>query len=213
MEDPPLGTIPVLSLHHEVRREDVDAATVVTRWLLELEALLAQQEFRRLSELFIEDSWWRDVVALTWDITSKQGPEAIGNYLAVSTANLTDLHPIKSGGLQPALVDMGGLFWIQSGFTFKGSHGHGRGFVRLANVGASRWKAWLVFTQLEQFPKKIEHQVEVNRHPGTGHQIPRTSDLGESDLPSAELEVLIVGAGTCVSVLRRDDRLTDRHIS
>jgi hypothetical protein len=34
------------------------------------------------------------------------------------------------------LPDMGGLIWIESGFTFDTKAGTGRGIVRLANVGS-----------------------------------------------------------------------------
>lgn len=152
MDGIPLGSIPSLSLHDEVDRKEVeaDAGNIVDAWISSMNKEFREKSFKNLSNLFLDDCWWRDITGLTWDFASKQGLDAVRNFLTNSTNHLEDMTPIKTGGLQPALVDIGTMIWIQGAFTFRTAQGKGRGLVRLANVSKSSWKAWIVFTQLEQ---------------------------------------------------------------
>jgi hypothetical protein len=74
---------------------------------------------------------------------------------------------------------MGGLIWIESGFTFENKDGTGRGIVQLANVGPILWKAWIVHTNLDELK-------------GLPEQSPQ--DKLNNYKPS-DIRVLVIGAG------------------
>ena len=61
--------LPHLTLHPGTYRDHVDAVEVVEKWLGSLEEKLRAEDFpsNGTHEMFIEDCWWRDIVALKWD--------------------------------------------------------------------------------------------------------------------------------------------------
>ncbi len=52
-------------------------ATAVQMWLAQFQKALAAGDQVSLTSLFLEDSYWRDVLALTWRITTINGADAI----------------------------------------------------------------------------------------------------------------------------------------
>lgn len=186
-----LPSIPTHVLHPAVKREEINAKEIVTQWLSKMEACLCEKSYGSLSDLFIEDCWWRDMVGLDWDFSTKHGQSAIERYLAEATHGISRLKPIELGGLQPILLDMDGMIWIQGGFTFNNPHGRGRGMVRLLNVGEAEWKAWVVFTQLERLSFQDELDSQRARSPGSmanGSNSPKPRGRNQC-------QVMIVGAG------------------
>ena len=47
------------------------------RWLADFGAALAQRDVKAALALFDDDSYWRDLVAFTWNIRTQEGAEAI----------------------------------------------------------------------------------------------------------------------------------------
>ena len=160
---PAKAVLPPLVLVDGTKPEDVDAPSIAKQWLYSLDKYLRYHGFLNLSSLFHEHSWWRDFVALTWDLRSLQGIGKITKYLTASNHELGGLTPIISGCLQPALVKQ----WITAGFTFKTRFGTGRGSVFLVNTAPNEWKAWVVHTVLEELHKKttpFRPQPYLNGH-------------------------------------------------
>ena len=121
MDGLPLGTIPSLTLDEETKREPIDPTQLVNDWLIKLEEFLKKKSFDDIPGLFIEDCWWRDIIGLSWDFTSRHGFAAIRDYLAHAVSLPFNLQGIKSGGLQPAIVDTGSMIWVQAGFHLRDS--------------------------------------------------------------------------------------------
>ncbi|KAJ5757132.1 uncharacterized protein N7511_007314 [Penicillium nucicola] len=194
-EFPLLAPLPPLALHPSLKPEQLDAATITGGWLSSLaESLQKGQPEEALDHFLDKESWWRDFISLSWDITSLNGAEAISNYICNSEAGLTELKADQPGALQPHLEDLGGLKFIQSGFSFKSKFGDGRGIVRLANVEPDQWKAWTVFTMLEHLvdegTAKTEETEEVDGTSGASNH-----EASTPDIHSDALQVLIIGAG------------------
>ena len=59
------------------KAETESVATTVDRWLAQFERALAEPDDALLATLFHADSHWRDVLALTWDIRTVSGLDAI----------------------------------------------------------------------------------------------------------------------------------------
>lgn len=194
-EYPPLAALPQLTLHPSIDPERLDAAKIVNDWLSSFTESLSQGQSDSILGHFLEkESWWRDFVSFSWDIACHNGAEAICTYLTSSTVGFSEPKADQPGALQPQLADMGGLRFIQSGFGFKTKFGTGRGVVRLANVGPDQWKAWTVFTVLEQLNGQDEllsrRAKEAEMQAGAPSQTPPASAQTDSNL-----QVLVVGAG------------------
>lgn len=176
MDGTVLPTVPALTLHNGITKEQVEVEAVCERWLKRLENCFASGSFDDLAPLFIDNCWWRDIVGLSWDFTSKHGYDAITAFLTNAPNPITEVQLIRDGGLKPLLLDIGGMIWIHAAFSFKHKHGEGKGITRLIHVSGSEWKAWLVSTQLEN--------LYVNDNPAP-----------PNPLEGGDLQVLIVGAG------------------
>ncbi|OAP58466.1 hypothetical protein AYL99_07556 [Fonsecaea erecta] len=191
MDGHPLASIPPLTLHDGVNRDDVDAGDIVANWLAALEKRPKNGLSTDLSDLFIDDSWWRDFTGLSWDIATKNGLKDVAEYLTSSTTGFGQLTAIKTGGLQASLVDMAGFIWVQGGFTFRTRDGSGTGLVRLINVDKFHWKAWTVFTQLERLNSQDELDKQRLQQSYTQTRLANGVNGEKKD----DLKVLIVGAG------------------
>ena len=190
MSLPPLIPLPNLSIPEGLAREQIEPVKVVDGWLASLQSLVERKGNASLSSLFIKDCWWRDLAAIAWDISTKEGQAAISKYLADSVTGIHEFKSIKGGALQPRLSDMGGLIWIESGFTFETKYGSGRGIVRLANAGPNEWQAWTVSTQLERLNGQDELDQSRSREPLLSTRFTNGEKTSDDDL-----QVLIIGAG------------------
>ena len=66
------------------------ARTVITEWLSSFETALAAGDVEAVTELFGQDSYWRDLIAFTWNIVTVEGPDGIRDML---TENLERVQP------------------------------------------------------------------------------------------------------------------------
>ena len=61
--------------------EQRTAAQAVDAWLDDFNAALEAQDAAGAAELFASTSFWRDLVALTWNITTAEGPDGVRDML------------------------------------------------------------------------------------------------------------------------------------
>ncbi|KAJ6447277.1 Acetyl-coenzyme A transferase nodX [Purpureocillium lavendulum] len=181
---PPIPELRLLVNKSEIRPDDI-----VSAWLSQLRARFEDRRYDQLADLFIGDCWWRDILGLAWDFTTKHGWQQIEAYLEGSDTIFTNLEP-AAGGLKPFLVEWNGDSWIQSAFLFRTKDGEGHGLVRLINEPDGGWKAWTVFTELTKLHDR-EHEAagcQKVQDIAMSRQIPQTNGCKEV------ASVLIVGA-------------------
>lgn len=178
----------------------VDADEVFTDWFGRFEAALTTADLEALSTLLQPDSWWRDLLALTWDLTTRHGIDDI-------TALLADrLHNTPLSGLRivaeipPVHQDESG--WIQGFFDFTTPIATGRGVVRLVwSEESGSWRAWTIsttMTDLVGYERRIRDQRPMGpRHlPGKAAQ-DNWLDLrcAKESFSAADPAVIIIGGG------------------
>src|SRR5262245_24910076 len=97
-------------------------ATIAERWLAQLERALAAPGRAPLETLFHTDSHWRDVRALTWQIKTVSGADAILREFTAHAARPTGfrLDPHRTA---PRNVTRAGTDAIEAIFSFETGEG------------------------------------------------------------------------------------------
>ncbi|MEO6151891.1 MAG: NAD(P)/FAD-dependent oxidoreductase [Croceibacterium sp.] len=160
------------------------------RWLKALEAALADPGNADWRELFAEECYWRDFVALTWNIVTGEGVASIGAMLAQQAPLV---HPRTFALSKEALALPPNQAW----FTFETDTARCRGLVQLDDG-----RAQVVLTSALDL-KGFEEPAGPRRAPGVEHRAypGRLTWRDERDLTAAELGdsvqpyCLIVGGG------------------
>jgi putative flavoprotein involved in K+ transport len=148
-----------------------DLTTLVENWLAPFGRALADGDEAALAALFTPDSYWRDVVALTWDIGTIHGAEAIARALSEQTARAAPANfRLAANRTAPRQVIRAGTRSIEAFFVFETREGRGSGVVRLvpdADDG-NALKAWTLLTALDEI-KGHEERTGARRPTGQSH--------------------------------------------
>jgi putative flavoprotein involved in K+ transport len=175
----------------------------VEAWLAKLQSALATADDRLLELLFHRDSYWRDVLALTWSITTVHGSAEVIEELKRHACRLrpgsfrTDKHRTA-----PRQVTRAGTDAIEAFFGFETTDGRGSGVLRLAPdpEDGGALKAWTLLTALEEL-RGSEEQVGRRRPRGESYardfRGPNWLDLRRSAAAyqGRDPVVLVVGGG------------------
>jgi cation diffusion facilitator CzcD-associated flavoprotein CzcO len=180
-----------------------DLSVAADNWLAQFEDALAKADHGLLQALFHSDSYWRDVLALSWNIQTLNGAKAILNELkaraprAVPTGFAID--PVRRA---PRQVMRAGTSAIEAIFKFETRVGRGSGIVRLIPDAAegNRLKAWTLLTELGEL-KGFEEPLGRARPRGSAYSRdfrgPNWLDLRKASAEYADRDpdVLVVGGG------------------
>lgn len=136
--------------------------TVTTRTQQVLDTLnagFAAGDVAQIKAQFATDSYWRDLVAFTWNLKTLEGPDAIGDMV---TRQLAQVKPANFA-LQPGETptEDGGV--ITAWITFETEAGRGWGLMRLKDD-----HIWTLLTALQEL-KGFEEPRGTNRPMGAKH--------------------------------------------
>jgi putative flavoprotein involved in K+ transport len=132
-------------------RQRVDA------WLADFEAALAVRDIDRVVQKFATDSFWRDLVAFTWNIKTIEGRDEIADMLCARLAGTepsgfaTREAPTQDGDVTSAFIE------------FETAVGRGVGHLRLKGD-----QAWTLLTALQEL-KGHEERKGATRVLGAVH--------------------------------------------
>ena len=178
-------------------------STLVEHWLHRFEAAIAETNESALSALFHCDSYWRDLLALTWRIGTAVGANAIVSELKAYAGRARPRgFRISGDRTAPRKVTRAGTDAIEAIFTFETTEGRGSGVLRLTPVvrEGGTPKAWTLLTALDEL-KGFEERVGRSRPSGQSYSRdfrgPNWLDLRTSAAAYAERDpvVLVVGGG------------------
>src|SRR5438105_3319815 len=102
--------------------ETVSLNTEVSAWLAAFDSALAQGDIPAALALFVDDCYWRDLIAFTWNIKTMEGKPAIG---AMLEATLAHTQPSQWQVDGEAEREAGGV--LRCFFTFATAIGRGQG--------------------------------------------------------------------------------------
>jgi cation diffusion facilitator CzcD-associated flavoprotein CzcO len=172
-------------------------------WLGQFESTLTKPDPVLLKTLFHPDSYWRDVLALSWNLQTINGAEPILNAL---TAHAVRTSPrdfrIDPERAAPRRVVRAGTNAIEAIFEFQTLQGRGSGILRLIpDAGdGNKLKAWTLLTALDEL-KGFEEQLGSARPRGQSYSRdfrgPNWLDLRQAAAAYADHDpvVLVVGGG------------------
>ncbi|MDE2063488.1 MAG: NAD(P)/FAD-dependent oxidoreductase [Bradyrhizobium sp.] len=180
-----------------------DIALSAENWLTEFARALEHPDDRTLRPLFHPDSFWRDVLALSWNLQTLQGLDAILTELVLLARRASPRHfRIDPDRAPPRRVKRAGTDTIEAIFSFETRDGRGHGIIRLvpdADDG-HRLKAWTLLTALEEL-KGFEESVGSARPRGQSYSRdfrgPNWLDQRRASVAYADRDptVLVVGGG------------------
>jgi hypothetical protein len=180
-----------------------DVANAVESWLGQFESALAKPDVAQLKTLFDPDSYWRDVLALSWNIQTINGADSI---LAELQARAPSAAPqgfkIDPDRAEPRRVTRAGTDAIEAIFKFETAQGRGSGMLRLipGAGNSNELRAWTLLTTLDEL-KGFEERLGAARPRGQSYSRdfrgPNWLDQRKAAAEYAEHDpvVLVVGGG------------------
>ena len=131
----------------------------VNALLAKLNQALADQKIDQILTLFLKDCFWRDLVALTWNIKTMEGNAAVGEMLSAQLANAKPgnfmLHADRDVNDEDGVITA----WI----TFETSVARCEGQMRIKDG-----KIWTLLTSIVEL-KGHEEPLGINRPSGAKH--------------------------------------------
>lgn len=193
----------------------------VARWLAHFERACAGGSAGSFAILLEADSYWRDLLAFTWDIQTLSGHESIVTALGAAAPDVAarDFH-IDPKRAPPRLVIRAGTRCIEAFFRFETRHGRGGGVLRLRPeaIDSGISKAWTLLTTLEALSDD-RNPAAVQKSHGRDFRGPNWLDLRRETAAYVDRDptVIVVGAGQAglavaarLNVLGVDTLVVDR---
>src|SRR5215207_1999902 len=157
--------------------------TAVDTWLADFGDALAQRDVDRAAGMFGEQSFWRDLIAFTWNIVTVEGPAGVADLLT-ETLDRTD--PTNWTVTEPA-TEAGGV--TEAWIGFETAVGRGKGHLRVRDG-----KAFTLLTTLYELkgheeptfgrrPKGAEHGVNRERETWLDRRERESRELGYMTQP------------------------------
>ncbi|KAF5389572.1 hypothetical protein D9757_004106 [Collybiopsis confluens] len=174
---------------------DIDAKGIASEWFGKFAATAEASDVEGVAQLFMSESYWRDMLALTWDFRTFTGIDDIKKFLS----DRLSLSQLKSFRLRDEFLELQQPFpdlaWISFIFDFEvGDVGIASGIGRLVPQADGSWKANSVFTNLEGL-QGFPERTGPNRDPEPNHGLWAAQRQREIAFEDKEPTVLIIGGG------------------
>lgn len=170
---------------------DVAPTKQAATWLGNLARALEARDAAAAANLFLDDCYWRDLLAFTWNIKTMEGRAAIRDMLE---ATLDATRPDAWRLTGEATADGG---TVEAWFTFETACARGEGVLRLRD-GRCR-TLFTAVSELKGFeeskgahrPRGVTHKADRNRETWSESRRREEQDLGAGEQPYC----LIIGGG------------------
>jgi hypothetical protein len=194
-------TLPKLIADVKLQEAAKSPHEIAHEWFASFSTVLANKDDNKLGSLIHEDSWWRDHLALSWDLRTIRSKSEIIQFVGPKLAKV-GFHnmSIKADGKFAPHKDvpLPDLEWVEFMFHFDTAVGSGKGMIRLACSSNGIWKAHMIYTALQTLKDCPEQIGSLRPHGGTN-----TTDKGnwldrrqrQQEFLDEDPTVLICGAG------------------
>ena len=190
----PVRSLPTLQNLGSTVDPDIDVQAVAKAWFTRFADAMSSKDVVGILDLIVDDAFWRDILALTWDFHTYEGKDSVKQFLTDQLPKF-DLSAFK---LREEFVMLSrtyeDLVWIMGIFNFDTTVGHATGIFRLVPLPDRSWKAHGVFTNLDDlkgFPEKTGFLR--NQEPNHGKWVEMRER--EQEFLDEEPGALIIGGG------------------
>ncbi|UDL06233.1 NAD(P)/FAD-dependent oxidoreductase [Marinobacter sp. CA1] len=168
-----------------------NATEQARQWLASFDEILTSGEPERAADLFEQNGYWRDLVAMTWNLKTLEGRQAIRHMIHQTAPH------IQPGNWQlsePA-TEQDGV--VEAWLTFETRDARGKGHLRLRDGQA--WTLLTTMQELKDFPEKrkfrrpkgAQHGASKTRQTWLEARQQEERELGYSQQPYC----VIIGGG------------------
>jgi Pyridine nucleotide-disulphide oxidoreductase len=176
---------------------EVDPAVVAQTWLETFANYVRANDVDGILGRLVDDAFWRDMLAFTWDLRTFYGRDRIKHFLvdrlATTKPSKLQLDTAKPPSLQRPYPD---IAWVQAFFTFSTAVGTSSGIFRLVPTPNGDWKAHAIFTNLENLHGIAELTGPLReQEPKHGTWPEQRHRERECEGPDQQPAVIIVGGG------------------
>ncbi len=179
---------------HRPTHDATDPQARVDAWLSDFEDALRARDVDRAAGMFAATSFWRDLIAFSWNLTTVENPAGVADLLG-ATLDRTDPSGFVTSEA-PGEADGVTTAWIE----FETAVGRGRGLLRLVDEDGP--KAWTLLTTLHELkgheeprrdrrPMGARHGATKERTTWLEQRQQEAQSLGSTTQPY----VLVVGGG------------------
>ena len=179
-----------------LKLSEPEARKIANQWLHTFKANIESNNVDGILSQLTDNCWWRDLLAMTWDLRTFQATNSIRKFLedrlAISQIKNINLTIANYDALYPDLA------WLRLHFSFQNAAGDGTGVVRLVPTrgsdGTTVWKAYTIATNLDGLrghPPATGPLRDFNPNHGKWLEKRRR----EMEFADREPEVVIVGGG------------------
>ncbi|KAK9234252.1 flavin-containing monooxygenase [Lipomyces kononenkoae] len=201
--------IPVARFPAPMKSDLIDLDRIASNLVDTFNRALDERDYQRIAKLFVDDGFWRDHLALSWQLRTVQGHNGIVEFLAGCSESRDGMRLKKisidrsSNVRAPKLCTIdgaGNVQGVQFFFSVETNIGSGVGITRLVSQNGA-WKIYTFYTGLQEL-KGHEELIYHRRPMGAQHggQAER-KNWAEKRAADAAYEngkepiVLIIGAG------------------
>ena len=144
----------------------IDREEVASAWVDSFNNLISGTNASS-SSIFAKESYWRDLLCLSWDFHTLQGPENIAAFIKGTSGACQLSLDTSRDHKKPRIAAAGELEVVQAFLKVETSVGRGEGLVRLIRDPADgrTWKAFTLFTTLQEL-KGYEESTHARRPSG-----------------------------------------------
>lgn len=177
-----------------IDRQQLTADDIATQWLGDFESAMRSGDVEAAVGLFATTSYWRDLVAFSWNLSTVENHDGIRDLLT----EVIDRVSASDFELGEPATSADGV--TEAWFTYDTAVGRGKGMVRLIDEDGT--KAWTLLTTLQELkdheepqgprrPKGAEHGVDPERKSWSEKLAEEDAAWGDTAQPYT----LVVGGG------------------
>lgn len=199
--------LPIADFSAVPTSKTVDPISVCKDWTSSFNAALESKDYTKLSDLFLEESYWRDHLSFAWNFTTLHGPSKIAEFFTnhkdgcrLRSVEVDESSPFRAPHINPAFDGAGNISGVESFLTIETDVGNGLGLVRLVEHQGN-WKVFTLFTSMREL-RGHEEMVNGRRPQGVDHGGKpgrmnwRERRIASANYEDVEPDVLILGLPT-----------------
>jgi cation diffusion facilitator CzcD-associated flavoprotein CzcO len=172
-----------------------DLCADATRWLETFAEAVHAEDPVATRSLFLDDSYWREVLALTWNLHTYYGIEQIQDSVLPALFSTHSCDFAVDRELSPRLVTRGDRKVLEFAISFRTDVGQCRGVVRLDVDDSGTQKCWTILTELNSPSTTDSPPTDLQTRRDFGAPSWKEVRDHEQQYKDHDPAVVVVGAG------------------